>query len=350
MNIVVCSSQVPFVRGGAENLVDGLIAALRLAGHGVETVVLPWKWYPRSQLEQQALAWRTLDLDTLAGRAVDLVICTKYPTWAVRHPNKVVWLVHQHRQVYDWYGTPRSDFGNDLADVRARRTVLQTDLQGLGEARRVYTISRNVADRLARYTGLTGSPLYPPTEQEGFYNCGYGDYIFTVSRLDNAKRIELLLSGLKKARSGVRAVIAGSGPEEAALKSRADRLGLANRVEFVGRVSDQAKLDWYAGSLAVFFAPVDEDYGYITIEAMRSAKAVITAPDSGGVLEFVREGYNGYICASPADFGAAFDRLYRDNDRGLAKQLGEAGLQTVRIIPGWPQIVETLTGRTRLDH
>jgi glycosyltransferase involved in cell wall biosynthesis len=343
MNIVVCHSQVPYVRGGNEVLVDGLVAALREAGHRVELLALPFKWYPKAQLERQSLAWRMLDVERLGGRKVDLAICTKFPTWAVRHPRKVVWLVHQHRQAYDWYGTPLSDFGLTEEDQRARRVVLETDSQGIGEAERVYTISKNVAVRLARYNGLTGIPLYPATHHDHYHHTEYGDYIFTMSRLDSAKRLDLFLAGLKKTRSAVQAIIAGSGPEAERLKAKAASLGLANRVKFVGRVSDEEAVRLYAGALAVFFAPVDEDYGYITVEAMRSSKAVITAPDSGGVLEFVRHEQNGYICPDAAAFGAAFDALYFDQSRELAARLGVVARETIQVVPSWAEIVKTLT-------
>lgn len=343
MNIVVCHSQVPYVRGGNEVLVDGLVAALREAGHRVELLALPFKWYPKAQLEQQSLAWRMLDVEKLGGRAVDLAICTKFPTWAVRHPRKVVWLVHQHRQAYDWYGTPLSDFGLSEEDRNARRVVLATDNQGIGEAERVYTISKNVAARLARYNGLTGIPLYPPTHHDRYHNAGYGDYIFTMSRLDSAKRLDILLAALKKTRSQVRAVIAGSGPESEKLKAKAAAMGLSGRVEFSGRVSDDEAVRLYAGALAVWFAPVDEDYGYITVEAMRSGKAVLTAPDSGGVLEFVQDGHNGYICPDPVAFAAAFDELFLDTNRELAGRLGAAALETIQVVPVWAEVVKTLT-------
>ncbi len=344
MNIVICHTQVPFVRGGAEVLVDGLDAALGQAGHRVELVTIPFKWYPREQLEAQALAWRSLDVGRLNGRAVDLVICTKYPSWAVRHPRKVVWLVHQHRQAYDWYGTPLTDFGVSEEDRRARRIILETDALGLGEAERIYTISKNVANRLARFNGLTGHSLYPPTHHDRYHNSGYGDYIFTISRLDSAKRIPLLLEALKKTHSKVRAVIAGSGPEEAALKARAVALGLQSRIEFTGRVSDDEAVRLYAGALAVYYAPVDEDYGYVTVEGMRSSKPLLTLPDTGGVLEFVRDGENGYICPDTAGLAQRIDQLYRDDTRELAARLGRAGLETSRIVPGWPEVVRVLTG------
>jgi glycosyltransferase involved in cell wall biosynthesis len=344
MNIVICHTQVPFVRGGAEVLVDGLYDALGQAGHGVELVTIPFKWYPREQLEAQALAWRSLQVDHLNGRAVDLVICTKYPSWAVRHHRKVVWLVHQHRQAYDWFGTPLTDFGVSEEDRRARRVILETDALGLGEAERIYTISQNVANRLARFNGLTGHSLYPPTHHDRYHNTGYGDYIFTISRLDKAKRIPLLLEALKKTRSGVRVVIAGSGPEEAALKEKVVALGLKSRVKFAGRVSDDEAVRLYAGALAVYYAPVDEDYGYVTVEGMRSSKPLLTLPDTGGVLEFVKDEVNGYICAGTAALANRMDQLYRDSRRELAALLGQAGLETSQRVPGWPEVVRVLTG------
>jgi glycosyltransferase involved in cell wall biosynthesis len=253
-------------------------------------------------------------------------------------------LVHQHRQAYDWYGTALTDFGVSEEDRRARRVILETDATGLGEAERIYTISKNVAGRLARFNGLTGHSLYPPTHHDRYHNSGYGDYIFTISRLDSAKRVHLLLEALKKTRSPVRAVIAGSGPEEAALKARAVAMGLQGRVEFTGRISDDEAVRLYAGSLAVYYAPVDEDYGYVTVEAMRSSKPVLTTPDSGGVLEFVRDGENGYICPAPAEFALRMDRLYEDSGRELAARLGQAGLVTSQLVPGWPEVVRVLTG------
>jgi glycosyltransferase involved in cell wall biosynthesis len=341
VNIVVCHIQVPYVSGGAEVLRDGLVAALREAGHCVEVMQMPFKWYPRANLERQALAWRMLDLEQLNGRPVDLVICTKFPTWLVCHPRKVVWLVHQHRPAYDWYGGEFSDFNLSEEDRRARRLVFEADGLGLPEASAIYTISKNVAQRLLRYNGLVGTPLYPPLLHNRFHNSGYGDYIFFIGRIDRAKRLDILLDALKLTKSGVKAIFAGSGTETERLKNKVKSLGLSRRVEFPGRVSDEQAIELYAGALAVYYAPDDEDYGLVTIEAMRSEKAVLTAPDSGGVLEFVRDGENGFICDSPVAFAAAMDKLY--NDRELAARLGQAGLETSKIVPDWDEVVRRLT-------
>jgi glycosyltransferase involved in cell wall biosynthesis len=218
---------------------------------------------------------------------------------------------------------------------------METDRRGIGEAKQVFTISQNVANRLLRYNGLQGTPLYPPLKHEAWHNAGYGDYVFSLSRLDSAKRIDLLLKALAHTKTPVRALIGGSGPDLERLKTLASSLHLEKRVEFLGRLSEEQVTNLYAGALAVFYAPIDEDYGYATVEAMRSSKAVLTGPDSGGVLEFVRDGANGFICASPQNYALALDRLFLD--RTLASNLGIQAYQTSQLVPSWELVAATLT-------
>src|SRR5712671_31556 len=89
MRIAVCGAQMPFARGGAELLMDNLVAAFRAAGHDTELVRLPVAW-ERPRLFDSALAWRLIPTDSF-----DVVIPTNFPSYFVRHPNKVVWLLHQ---------------------------------------------------------------------------------------------------------------------------------------------------------------------------------------------------------------------------------------------------------------
>src|SRR3954464_15164421 len=224
MRIALCTAQVPFVYGGNEVLVDGLREALEARGHKVAVVALPYKWYPREQLVSSALAWRMVDITEANGQRVDLAICTKWPSYVVRHPRKVTWLVHQFRQAYDWFGTPLSDFTSSPEDVRVRRLIARMDNTTLAESQRIFTISRNVAQRLRRFNGLEGTPLYPPIRSGLSLEPGpYGDYIFSLGRLDAAKRVDLLLDALAEA-PDVRAVIAGTGPDADSLRKRAARL------------------------------------------------------------------------------------------------------------------------------
>jgi glycosyltransferase involved in cell wall biosynthesis len=98
----------------------------------------------------------------------------------------------------------------------------------------------------------------------------------------------------------------------------------------------------YAGALGILYAPFDEDYGYVTLEAFLAAKPVITAADSGGTLEFVRDGINGFVCApDPPALAAAIDRIA--GDRSLAERLGGAGQSLARTIT-WDGVIEQLLG------
>lgn len=340
--IVICAAQVPFERGGAESLVEGLRRALLAAGHTVDVVSLPFKWYPKEQLLSSCLAWRLLDLTEANGRPVDMVIATKFPSYAVRHPHKVTWLVHQYRQAYDWYGTPLSDFGPQPEDVRLRESIFELDRRTLGESQRLFAISRNVAGRLQRFNGLAAQPLYPPTLLEDRLRCDeYGDALLYVGRLDRAKRVDMLLQALAQA-PAARCLIAGAGQEREGLERLARALHLGERVRFLGWVEAGELAALYARCCAVFYAPIDEDYGYATVEAFQAAKPVITASDAGGVLEFVEDGRTGCIAQpAPAALAAQIARLW--DDRALCRRLGEAGRARVRHIR-WPATVQQLLG------
>src|SRR5947208_15486374 len=159
MRIAVCAPQVPFVRGGAEIFSERLVEELRKREHQVELVTVPFKWYPGERVLTQAFLWRLLDLDEADGTPIDLVIATKFPSYVVRHPNKVVWLLHQFRQAYELDRTDLGQFGESPEERAIRRKVQQLDKVALGEAKKVFATSRNVADRLERSTATAAAVM-----------------------------------------------------------------------------------------------------------------------------------------------------------------------------------------------
>lgn len=331
--------------GGNENLVAGLRQALLEHGHRVDVVALPYRWYPHAELVKSMAAWRLLDLSESNGVAVDLVIATKFPSYLAPHSNRALWLVHQHRQAYDWYGTPLSDFVNTPEDVRVRKMVQQADRLGIGSiapAHR-FAISRNVASRLQRFSGLTAQPLYPPLAHSRWQQGEYGDYIVFVNRLDEAKRPALLLDALEQA-PPARAIIAGSGPLLEPLRKRVESGPLRGRVKLPGFVSEDDKIALLANARAVYYAPVDEDYGFSTLEGMASARPILTTDDAGGVLEFVRDGANGLISPpTAAALATNISRLYAEPQ--LAATLGQQGLADYRAADiSWDKVVVALVG------
>jgi glycosyltransferase involved in cell wall biosynthesis len=337
--VAVCHPQVPFSDGGAERLATGLVGALRERGLQAELVTVPFQWSPRERIVQSALAWRLLDLSQSNGTPIDLVVATKFPSYAVAHERKVTWLVHQFRQAYDLRGTPFSDFG--AGDDALVDTIRRIDARGLGDSRARFAISRRVAERLQHYNGLDAEALYPPPAgRERFESGPHGNYVLSVGRLEPLKRVAPLIEALPFADKKLKCIVVGVGPEEAMLRARAEALGVADRVTFRGAASFDEVLALYRECLAVYFAPFDEDYGFVTIEAFLCRKPVVTAADSGGPLEFVENQVTGLVAdLAPEALGAALTSLLRD--RKWARGLGEAGYERVADI-AWEPVLDRL--------
>jgi len=341
LRIVVCEAQVPFVEGGAESHVRQLVERLEAHGHEVSLVAIPFKWYPKDEILAHAAAWRLVDLSESNGKRIDLVIATKFPTYFVRHANKVTWLIHQYRAAYELCGTLFSDFEYTEADVGLRDRLMRLDREMLLESRRLYTNAGNTARRLEKFLGLAAEPLYHPPRLAGRLRAGqYGDYLLSVGRLESIKRVDLAVRALRHSDPPIRLVVVGTGSQREQAERVAREAGVAERVDFLGPVDDERLIALFADALGVIYAPFDEDFGYVTLEAFLAAKPVITATDSGGPLEFVVDGVNGLVCdPAPEAIGAAI--RYLATDRARARAFGEAGRARARQIT-WDGVVEKL--------
>jgi glycosyltransferase involved in cell wall biosynthesis len=339
MDIVVCGAQKPFVRGGAEQHQENLVRALDEAGHRVDLVRLPVAW-EKGRLFDSPLAWRMVPIDA------DLVIATNFPSYFVQHPNKVVWLLHQHRGAYDGFeaGATWSDFGMDDVSLEEQRLMTEWDVAALSEARTVFSNSRVVSQRLARFNGLESTPLaHPPPLHEALHPGHFGDYVLSVQRQEANKRPHLLVEAMAEVPTPVRAVMAGRGELLDDLHRRVQTAGLTGRVELPGFVPDADLVELYAGALAVVYVPEDEDYGYTTLQAFYAGKPVICAADSGAVLDWVEDGVTGLVTdGTPQGLADAIRTLAADRD--LARRLGEAGRRKVAEL-SWADVVAQLTSR-----
>ena len=344
--VLILEAQTPFVHGGAEILVRQLAGALRERGFEADIASIPFRDDPREELMAHAAAWRLVDVSQSLGHSIDLAIATKFPTYFVRHPVKVAWLVHQHRAAYELCGTPFSNFEHSEQDVGLRKRLIELDTQMLGECTRLFAIARTVSARLEKFNGLTAEPLYHPPKLARQLKPGpYGDYMLTVTRLEHVKRVDLAIDAFVHVDRRLRLVIAGDGSARQRLEERIEQNGLRQRVTLLGRVSDEQIVDLYAGARGVLFAPYDEDYGYVTLEAFLARKPVVTAADSGGTLEFVIDGTNGFVTAPSGEaIAEAINKLA--GDTRLAASLGENGHDRARAVT-WDGVVEKLVEAAR---
>jgi glycosyltransferase involved in cell wall biosynthesis len=238
--VIVCEVQVPFVHGGAEYLVRTLHQQLRTHGYQAELVSVPFKWTPKKEILAHAAAWRLIDLSESNGASIDLVIGTKFPSYFVRHPNKVVWLLHQYRAAYELCGTSYSDFTHDDEDVGLRQSLIDLDTKMLGECRRLFSIAQNTSNRLEKYNGLTAKLLYPPPPFADRLEPGpYGDYVLFVGRLESIKRPDLAVRAMLHVDRPVRLVIVGDGTYRKQTEELAASLGVSDRIDFAGAVGEE---------------------------------------------------------------------------------------------------------------
>jgi glycosyltransferase involved in cell wall biosynthesis len=343
MRVIVASTIAPFIEGGSTFIVDWLEQTLREFGHDVDVLKIPfYSYYP--EMPAQMLALRLMDVAAHGDR----LIAIRTPAYLLRHPNKVLWFIHHHRGAYDLWGTPYQDLPDAPVGRAYRRAIVSADHLAFSEARHIYTNSAVVSKRLKDFNDVDSEVLYPPVlKPQRFHARSYGDYILYVSRIVHHKRQSLAVEAMRYTRTPVKLVVAGKADDpglESQLRQTVQQHGLQDKVTLDFRwISEEQKVEYLADCLAAIYIPFDEDsYGYPSLEAHHARKAVISATDSGGTSELIRDGNNGFLAdPDPRAIAECMDRLYLDPK--LARDMGENGLERIRELGiTWERVMEKL--------
>ncbi|MBC7980410.1 MAG: glycosyltransferase family 4 protein [Armatimonadetes bacterium] len=343
MKIAICSTIVPFIDGGGRFIVKWLAATLRMRGHQVEEIYLPFSDHPDILMEQ-IMGLRLLEI----GSSADRLIALRPPSYVLPHENKVLWFIHHIRIFYDLWDHAYNTTPKTPAMRSVRAALMAVDNRALCESRQVFTNSHVVGNRLRKFNGIESQTLYPPIfEPERFGFKSLGDEILYFCRVEHHKRQHLAVEAMKHVKTPVRLRICGSSigrnyPDSLKKMISDNRLESKVTASFEW-ISEVEKADAFSHCLAAIYIPLDEDsYGYTSLEASHSSKAVITTHDSGGVLELVEHENNGLVCEpTPEALAECFDRLYEN--RRLARELGcraEARVRELNIT--WDHVVERL--------
>lgn len=343
MKIVLCSSFVPFINGGYRNIIEWLEVMLQEAGHQVERIYLPQVDVP-DLLFQQMAAYRWVDLTSSADR----VICFRPPAHLIPHPHKILWFIHHIRAFYDLWDSPYRGYPDDAKHRAIRDALRAADTAALHEAKSVFTNSRVVSGRLKRFNNVNSTVLYPPIFRPERFHCRtFNDEIVYICRMEHHKRQHLLIDAMRYTQTPVRLRLCGTGfgvgyTQELAQSIARSRL--QERVVIENRwISEEEKVDYLADCLAAAYLPLDEDsYGYPSLEASHAQKPILTTTDSGGVLELVQDGFNGFVSEpDPRALAAAMDKLYLDRvaTRHMARN-AHARLNDLDI--NWSHVLERL--------
>ena len=343
--VIVTHPQVPFVTGGAEMLSHTLVEQINLRLDGVEAdlVQIPWTWEPPFEILANCATWRMLQVEEVDGMKVDLLIGTKFPSYAARHENKVLWLVHQHRIFYELQGSCYDKPELSLEEEVVRDRVRAIDKDYLRECHSRFTIAHTVSERLKKFNNLDSTPLFPPPRLRDRIRPGeFGEEVLYIGRLNEWKRPDLLISALASCKQAKACFLGtGSSAYVEKLEKMVQELDLADRCHLAGFVSDTELLERLAKARAIFYAPVSEDYGFATIEAFLAKKPVITCKDSGEVERFVGQTGSGFVLdPQAAAIAKALDKVYSLSAAEL-EGMALSGFELAHTI-SWAKVLERL--------
>ena len=344
MKIIVASTIVPFIEGGGTFIVDWLDRKLKEYGHQVETVKIPFSSHYQMMIPQM-MGLRLYHLED----ACDRLIAIRMPSYLLKHPDKHLWFIHHCREIYDLWNTPLDGMPKDPEALAIREYIKRADEVAFGEARRIHTNSAVVSRRLLEFNGVHSVPLYPPVLKPEIFRCDdYGDFLYYPSRICRPKRQLLAVQAMKHTRSGVRLVLSGKSEQASYLQEIQEEIlenHLETKVTLVDDwIPEEDKVDYLARCLAVVYIPFDEDsYGYPSLEAHHSGKAVVACTDGGGTDELIVDGVNGFLVEPEAiKLAEQFDRLFEE--KALAERMGKRGIERIQEMGiTWDNVVRRLT-------
>jgi len=344
VKIIIASTIVPFIEGGGTFIVDWLEQQLREYGHQVDTVKIPFSPDYKETLSQ-ITALRLYNLEDMCDR----LICIRRPAYQIPHPNKYLWFIAHFREIYDLWETEYDYLPKNSETLAIRELIMRSDDHAFSEAKKIYTNSKIMSSRLLKFNAVHSEPLYPPIlKPERFRNGGYGDYIYYASRINRTKRQLLAVQAMKHTKTDVKLLLTGKAEDPAYTKEITDCINenrLDDKVTIINKwITEEQKIKHLAECLAAIYIPFDEDsYGYPTLEAHHSNKAVITCTDSGGTDELIIHNENGLILEpNPEALAECFDMLYENKQ--IAEKYGAKGLERIKTLDiSWDNVIRRFT-------
>lgn len=343
MRVAIVNTMAPFIWGGAEELAFHLKKNLENVGHEVELIRIPFRWEPVSCIPSQMMMVRGLELPN-----ADKVICLKFPSYMIRHPNKSMWLLHQYRQAYDLFDAnqsniPANAFGDDL-----RALIRNADIATFSELKKIYVNSLITQNRLKKYNGIASEVLLPPINDAELFTGGpVGDYIFAGGRINNSKRQWLLLESMIHTDKHIKLIIGGppdSSNDAEKLHSFVKENHLEDRVKLDIRfLPRETYADYINNAMAVAYIPFDEDsLGYVSMEGALAGKPLITTTDSGGILGLVKNGETGII-TEPTSHSIAEGMNYLYSKKESLGTMGKSSRELwLSLGINWENTIEVL--------
>ncbi|MDG7045953.1 MAG: glycosyltransferase, partial [Nitrososphaerota archaeon] len=279
----------------------------------------------------------------------DVINAHMAPSHWVRNLNpRVLWYCHTPiREVYDLYKyrmSLRKGYQKPLY-IAGAKVVRKIDRKVSQNIEFVFANSMNTRKRITKYLGLGGvEVLGGGVNYERYHNDGDGKYFFYPSRISPNKRQDYVIrafSNFRRMKKGYKLIVAGAVSKDQSHQLYYMKvLELAKRVkdvEVLGNIGDDRLLDLYSRATAVLYAPIDEDYGLVPLEAMASSKVVI-AVNEGGPKHTIKAFKTGFLVNSEEEMAERM--LFVAEHPSIAEDMGKSGASVVRRDYSWKRFFE----------
>lgn len=282
----------------------------------------------RLPLPQLELSQHFLNVDL---RDYDIINAHASPShWVRKRNSPLIWYCHTPERIaYDlreWKLQRLGPAQRAYFDLWGRFCRYQ-DSRIVPQIEHIFTNSRNTRSRISRYLKAPSEVLHPGVDAREFRCRDYEKFFFYPSRFSPEKDFEFVISAFRefsRSNPGWKLVLAGTKYEEAysgKIRSLCD-----DSVVMETNITDERLRDLYSRCYCTLYAPLDEDFGLVPLEAMASSKPCL-ARDRGGPKETVSDGADGFLVSSPSEMAGRMSWLANNPD--ACQAMGRSGRKKV---------------------
>ncbi|NOH84527.1 glycosyltransferase family 4 protein [Vibrio sp. 03-59-1] len=173
--------------------------------------------------------------------------------------------------------------------------------------------SNNVKKRIKVHTGHDAEVIYPPVDIQDYTFIKQGDYYLSTARLEDHKRVELIVKAFISM-PDKKLVVASGGTLLEPLKELAKN---SSNIYFTDWIKKERLVELMGECIASIYIPIDEDFGISPVESMAAGKPVIGV-NEGGLKETIIHNETGYLCDTDLKISSLCDAVeYLNPERAL---------------------------------
>jgi len=182
-------------------------------------------------------------------------------------------------------------------------------------------------------------------EMDGVVKARYGlddvPMLLFVGQMNWKKNLRCVLEACGRLRRPFRLLMAGQGPHEKEIARLAESLGIGDRVQLIGHMTDRAVLNALYRRAALFLFPSIYDNSPLVVREAAAMGTPAVVARGSSASEGMRDGFNGFLCDNdPADLARVIERALSDME--LLEEIGENARKTIPI--PWSMLVDEVLG------